>query len=87
MLKTGTTLIMYMGYKNLKEVITVFKSIATDETIYISAVSKVSQADESIFTGTLDEIEQKLELETIPMPVVFIVGKYAFPIDANLTKI
>jgi uroporphyrin-III C-methyltransferase len=87
MLKTGTTLIMYMGYKNLKEVITVFKRIATDETLYISAVSKVSQADETIFTGTLDEIEQKLELETIPMPVVFIVGKYAFPIDANLTKI
>jgi uroporphyrin-III C-methyltransferase len=86
MLKTGTTLIMYMGYKNLKEVITVFKRIATDETLYISAVSNVSQADESIFTGTLDEIEQKLELETIPMPVVFIVGKYAFPIGADLTK-
>jgi uroporphyrin-III C-methyltransferase len=84
MLKTGTTLIMYMGYKNLKEVVTVFKRIAADETIYISAVSKVSQAEETIFTGTLDEIEQKLELETIPMPVVFIVGKYAFPIDDNM---
>jgi uroporphyrin-III C-methyltransferase len=84
MLKTGTTLIMYMGYKNLKEVVTVFKRITADETIYISAVSKVSQAEETIFTGTLDEIEQKLELETIPMPVVFIVGKYAFPIDDNI---
>jgi uroporphyrin-III C-methyltransferase len=84
MLRTGTTLIMYMGYKNLKEVITVLKRIVNDETIYISAVSKVSQTDETIFTGTLDEIEQKLILETIPMPVVFIVGKYAFPINANI---
>lgn len=87
MLRTGTTLIMYMGYKNLKEVITTFKKISSGETLYISAVSKVSQVDETIFTGTLEEMEQKIELETVPMPVVFIVGKYAFPIDANLTKI
>ena len=87
MLKTGTTLIMYMGYKNLKEVISTFKRISSGETLYISAVSKVSQADETIFTGTLEEMEEKIELEIVPMPVVFIVGKYAFPIDANLTKI
>jgi uroporphyrin-III C-methyltransferase len=87
MLKTGTTLIMYMGYKNLKEVIATFKRITPDETLYISAISKVSQADETIFTGTLEEMEGKLELETVPMPVVFIVGKYAFPIENNKTKI
>lgn len=87
MLKTGTTLIMYMGYKNLKEVIATFKRITPDETLYISAISKVSQADETIFTGTLEEMEGKLELETVPMPVVFIVGKYAFPIDNNISKI
>lgn len=86
MLKTGTTLIMYMGYKNLKEVIATFKRITPDETLYISAISKVSQADETIFTGTLEEMEGKLELETVPMPVVFIVGKYAFPIDNNISK-
>ncbi|WP_158728363.1 MULTISPECIES: uroporphyrinogen-III C-methyltransferase [unclassified Flavobacterium] len=87
MLKTGTTLIMYMGYKNLNEVIGTFKRITPDETLYISAISKVSQADETIFTGTLEEMEDKLKLETIPMPVVFIVGKHAFPIDTNITKI
>jgi uroporphyrin-III C-methyltransferase len=83
MLKTGTTLIMYMGYKNLKEVISTFKRITSNETLYISAVSKVSQVEETLFSGTLEEMEQKMELETIPMPVVFIVGKYAFPIDDN----
>ncbi|WP_219845025.1 uroporphyrinogen-III C-methyltransferase [Flavobacterium columnare] len=87
MLKTGTTLIMYMGYKNLKEVITTFKKITPDETLYISAISKVSQEDETIFSGTLDEMEEKLEIKTVPMPVVFILGKYAFPIDHNPIKI
>ncbi|QYS87893.1 hypothetical protein JJC03_16050 [Flavobacterium oreochromis] len=87
MLKTGTTLIMYMGYKNLKEVIATFKKITPHEILYISAVSKVSQEEETIFSGTLDEMEQKLKLETVPMPVVFIVGKYAFPIDSNPIKI
>ncbi|AEW85336.1 uroporphyrinogen-III C-methyltransferase [Flavobacterium columnare] len=87
MLKTGTTLIMYMGYKNLKEVIITFKRITPNETLYISAISKVSQKEETIFTGTLDEMEKKLEIKTVPMPVVFIVGKYAFPIDHNPIKI
>ncbi len=80
MLKTGTTLIMYMGFKNLKEVISKLKEVNKRETLYLSAISKVSQPDQSIITGTLNEIEQKLEKEPLPMPVVFIVGKYAFPI-------
>jgi uroporphyrin-III C-methyltransferase len=81
MLKTGTTLIMYMGFKNLKEVINKLKEFNKTETLYLSAISKVSQPDQSITTGSLNEIEQKLEKEQLPMPVVFIVGKYAFPIN------
>jgi uroporphyrin-III C-methyltransferase len=86
MLKTGTTLIMYMGYKNLKEVIATFKRITPNETLYISAVSKVSQADETLFSGTLEEMEHNLDIENLPMPVVFIVGKYAFPINNTSIK-
>jgi uroporphyrin-III C-methyltransferase len=81
MLKTGTTLIMYMGLKNLKQVVNKLKEITEKETLYLSAISKVSQPEQSIITGTLSEIEQKLEQEQLPMPVVFIVGKYAFPIN------
>lgn len=81
MLKTGTTLIMYMGFKNLKEVISKLKEVNKTETLYLSAISKVSQPDQSIITGALSEIEQKLETEQLPMPVVFIAGKYAFPIN------
>lgn len=81
MLKTGTTLIMYMGYKNLKEVIQTFKKITQGETLYISAVSNVSQPDESCISGTLEEIEEKLTDYQLPMPIVFIVGKYAYPLE------
>lgn len=81
MLKSGTTLVMYMGFKNLKEVISKLKEINKKEEIYISAISKVSQFDQSIITGTLNDMEGKLENKQLPMPVVFIVGKFAFPIN------
>lgn len=84
MLRTGTTLVMYMGLKNLKEVIFKLKDINKIEEIYLSAISKVSQPDESIITGTLNEIEAKLETNPLPMPVIFIVGKYAFPINKEI---
>lgn len=81
MLKTGTTLVMYMGFKNLKEVICKLKEINKKEEIYISAISKVSQLDQSIITGTLGDMERKIENNQLSMPVVFIVGKFAFPIN------
>lgn len=83
MLKTGTTLIMYMGLKNLKQVIEKLKEITQNEKLYISAISKVSHPDQNIVTGTLTEIEQKIEQQQLLMPVVFIVGKYAFPVNQD----
>lgn len=81
MLKTGTTLIIYMGLKNLKQVVNKLKGITEKETLFVSAISKVSQPEQQIITGSLNEIEQKLETGQLSMPVVFIVGKYAFPIN------
>lgn len=85
MLKTGTTLIMYMGLKNLKEVLSKLKKTAKDEMFYVSAVSKVSQPEQAIITCTLTETEQLSAIEQLPMPVVFIVGKYAFPVQQELS--
>ncbi len=81
MLKAGTTLIMYMGLKTLTPVIEKLKGIAGTEPVYVSAVSRVSQPDESIITATLEEIEWRLKEEELPMPVVFIIGKYAYPFN------
>ena len=83
MLKTGTTLIMYMGLKNLKQVIVKLKEITGSEKLYISAISKVSHPDQRIVIGTLNDIEDRIEQQQLLMPVVFIVGKYAFPINQD----
>jgi len=80
MLRTGTTLVMYMGFKNVKQVIGRLKAGNDADGLYLSAISKVSQPGQQIITGSLNAIEQKLEQEPLPMPVVFIVGKYAFPV-------
>ena len=80
MLKTGTTLVMYMGLKNVKQVIEKLKPVI-DETIYLSAISKVSQPEQQTLSGTIYEMEKKLQEERLPMPVVFIVGKHAFPVN------
>lgn len=81
MLKTGTSLIMYMGLKSLHHIIPRLNELAVGETIYISAISRVSFPDEQIISGTLTDIEQKLSETDLPMPVVFILGKYAFPLE------
>lgn len=81
MLKTGTSLIMYMGLKSLHRIIPRLTELAGNEIIYISAVSRVSFPDEQIISGTLNNIEQKLSEADIPMPVVFLLGKYAYPLE------
>lgn len=80
MLKTGTSIILYMGLKTLSHIIPRLNELVPDETIYISAISKVSYPDEQIVSGTLKDIEQQLSEVNLPMPVVFILGKYAYPL-------
>jgi uroporphyrin-III C-methyltransferase len=87
MLKTGTSLIMYMGLKTLPLIVPKLNDLLQDETIYISAVSKVSYPDEQMVSGTLKDIEQKLSEKVLPMPVVFILGKHAFPMEQLYTEV
>lgn len=86
MLRTGTSLIMYMGLKSLRHIIPRLNELVPDETIHISAISKVSYPDEQIVCGTLKDIEQKLQETDLPMPVVFILGKHTIPLE-NENKI
>ena len=87
MLKTGTCLIMYMGLKSLSRIIPRLNELAPEETIHISAISRVSYPDEQIISGTLNDIEQKLGERDLPMPVVFILGKYALPLEKTQVKV
>ncbi|NML40416.1 uroporphyrinogen-III C-methyltransferase [Chitinophaga sp. G-6-1-13] len=77
MLRTGTSLVMYMGLSNLPKVIAKLQVAAGAETIYVTAVSQVSAPTQQTVTATLSEIEAALTSRPLPMPVVFIIGKYA----------
>lgn len=81
MLKTGSTLVMYMGLKSLREVVERLKRISMDDAVQISAISHVSLSSQKSITGTLDDIESKIAKEDLPMPVIFIIGKYACPVS------
>lgn len=80
MLKTGSSLIMYMALKSLREIVVRLKKVLPDEVVHVSAISQVSLKGQKLVTGSLDEIEQKLEQADLPMPVVFIFGKHAYPV-------
>lgn len=80
MLKTGSSLIMYMALKSLREIVIRLKKVLPDELVHVSAISQVSMEGQKLVTGSLDEIEQKLEQADLPMPVVFIFGKHAYPV-------
>jgi uroporphyrin-III C-methyltransferase len=81
MLRTGTTLIIYMGLSNFFKVMEKLKVAAGEETIYVSAISQVSGAGQQLVTDTLDQIEERMTREPLPMPVVFIIGKYAWSLE------
>ncbi|HVI45277.1 MAG TPA: uroporphyrinogen-III C-methyltransferase [Chitinophaga sp.] len=77
MLRTGTSLVMYMGLSNLPGVLEKLKLAAGEETVYVTAVSQVSGATQQTVTATLNEIENRLAATPLPMPVVFIIGRHA----------
>ena len=77
MLRTGTTLVMYMGLNNMSRVVEKLRVAAGSEAIYVSAISQVSSPGQRLVTALLPDIESALANANLPMPVVFIIGKYA----------
>ncbi len=80
MLRTGTTLVMYMGLSNLSGVVQKLRIAAGADTIYVTAVSKVSGPGQRAVTATLEKIGDRLAEAALPMPVVFIIGKHAYEV-------
>lgn len=83
MLRAGTTLVMYMGLSNLQRVIEKLQAAAGKEKIYVSAVSQVSLTSQRLVTGELNTIAAMIAQAALPMPVVFIIGKQAWPLLEN----
>ncbi len=80
MLREGTALVMYMGFKTLEQVTQKLLEKCGDQEIHVSAFSKVSHHDEMIVTGTLENIHEKLHRTHVQMPMCFIIGPHAYPV-------
>lgn len=81
MLRTGTTLVMYMGLSNIDRVLEKIQAAVGPAEIYVSAISQVSSPRQRMVTARLPDIEAALATAALPMPVVFIIGKYACSLD------
>lgn len=81
MLHTGTTLVMYMGLSNMGRVVETLRVAAGPAVIHVSAISQVSGPGQRLVTALLPDIETVLAQANLPMPVVFIIGKYACSLD------
>ena len=80
MLKSGTSLAMYMGLKTMAKVIEVLSTICKGMEVYVTAVSHVSRKSQKSVSAPMDKILQRIEEEQLAMPIVFIIGEYAYPI-------
>lgn len=81
MLRTGTTLVMYMGLNNMAQVVAKLQAAVGPDAVYVSAISHVSGSQQRLVTALLPDIEVALAQAALPMPVVFIIGKYACSLD------
>ncbi|TCI93711.1 uroporphyrinogen-III C-methyltransferase [Tenacibaculum sp. M341] len=74
MLKAGNTISIYMGLKSLHRIIPKLLEVCKDESIPVNAISKVSRDQQTLVTGNLGNIEEKVLATNLQMPVVFIIG-------------
>jgi uroporphyrin-III C-methyltransferase len=75
MLKHGTTAILYMAYDNLKDIFRVFQEEGVGADMPVVAASMLSLSDEDCVTGTIANIQQKMEDREMLSPFTFFVGR------------
>jgi uroporphyrin-III C-methyltransferase len=81
LLKSGASVVMYMGLKLLAETIKrLIQRGVADDTL-VSAVSKVSSPEQKLHTFSFGQIDKVLNEDNIEMPVVFIIGQNAYPVN------
>ncbi len=81
MLKAGNTISIYMGLKSLHKIVPKLLEVCEDETIPVNAISSVSRKEQTMVTGNLGNIEEKITNSNVQMPVVFIIG--TIPIESK----
>lgn len=81
MIKLGTPVMMYMGLKNIENIISRLIDTGVCPSTSICAVSKVSFPDEKMITGTLTNFVEVLANNVMPTPTIIMIGKSIAPMS------
>ena len=84
LLRGGSTVVLYMGLKALSRIAPRLQSAVPADEIHVSAISQVSSPQQQVVSAPLSRIEAELASHPLPMPVVFILGLCAQPLDERL---
>ena len=76
-LSQGTVLAVYMGLKNLPQLVNGLMKVCQNPDIPVNAVSNVSRPDQQIVVSTLARIEKDIKITQLKRPVVFLIGAKA----------
>jgi uroporphyrin-III C-methyltransferase len=74
-LKSGNTVIIYMGHLHLNELKQLCSQNNIEEDLPIVAVSNISLENQSIIWSTLNAIEEKINEHQMERPMIFIIGR------------
>ncbi|QZE13910.1 uroporphyrinogen-III C-methyltransferase [Halosquirtibacter laminarini] len=75
MIKEGTPLVLYMGLKNIDNIIEQLLLYDVSPSTKIAAISKVSYVDQSMISGDLSNFAQIVKDNPLPTPTVILIGQ------------
>ncbi len=87
LIKTGSPLVLYMGLKNLENIVTRLQETGISGTTSICAISRVSYPDQSVICGTLETICHILDQQELKTPAIFLIGEHAIPVEHTLSHL
>jgi uroporphyrin-III C-methyltransferase len=82
-LSEGTPLMMYMGASSIEKIVTAFSKFCDSQEVWVTAVSNVSMRGERWVAAKLTDIQQRLQQAALPLPIILIFGRYAYPLSMS----
>ncbi|QZT36075.1 uroporphyrinogen-III C-methyltransferase [Halosquirtibacter xylanolyticus] len=84
MIKEGTPLVLYMGLKNIDNIIEQLLSHGVKASTKIAAISKVSYKEEQMIAGDLSSFSDIAAQKPLPTPTVILIGQN---VDSLMTEL
>ncbi len=81
LIKSGSPLVLYMGLKNLENIVLRLQEAGISGATTICAISRVSYPDQSLICGTLETICETLTQQELKTPAIFLIGEHAKPVE------